>query len=77
MSRHLHPLDFRGCSPEKVPNQQEQRVERSQVPHPCGSVLCKGGDFVFGGQKHFESCCTEVRLRSASLCEVNGILIRE
>jgi len=25
-----------GCSPEKVPNQQEQRVERSQVPHtPC------------------------------------------
>jgi len=33
MSRHLQLLDFWGCSPEKVPNQQELRVERSQVPH--------------------------------------------
>jgi hypothetical protein len=33
MSRHLQPLDFWGCSTGKVPNRQEQRVERSQVPH--------------------------------------------
>jgi len=34
MSRHLQPLDFWGCPSEKVPNRKEQRVERSQVPHP-------------------------------------------
>src|ERR1700719_4268985 len=42
MSRHLQLLDFWGCSPEKVPNQQEQRVERSQVPHPLPAAAGKG-----------------------------------
>ena len=46
MSRHLQPLDFWGCSSEKVPNQKEQRVERSQVAHPCGVGLGKGGSWV-------------------------------